>query len=193
MLFAMFYLNRVGIFGSLFVTVLLIVGLTFGLRLMKVSYTPAWAVAGVAILGAFFAGMGGGEVALLLLLFGIPFLGAGSYLIAKSSAARTALPVVGVVLVVGILASVLIYSDVEQATLTQVRMNAEQSMNDVLMKAQAAKMRDLREDYDRQRRELFDSRVGQSQAGRQFCVRFVDRRSVQDSEVQFRRGVVPRS
>lgn len=166
MLFAMFYLNWVGILGSLIAAALLIAGLTFGFRLMKVSHALAWAVGCVAILGAIFAGRGGGETVLLLLLFGVPLLGAAIYLIAQTASAKQ----------VGIAAAVCVFgfgflillkssrSGVEEAMLTQKRNEAQQSMNDVLIKVQAEKIRDLREDYDRQRREIFDSKSKRSQA-----------------------------
>lgn len=169
MLFAMFYFNWVGVFGSLFASALLIAGLTFGLRLMKVSYAPAWAVAGVAILGAIFAGQqpAGAETVALFLLFGVPLLGAAVYLIARLTSAKQ----------VGIAAAVCLFvfgflillkssrSGFEQAVLTQRRSDTQQSMNDVLIKVHAAKIRHLREDYDRQRRELFDSKSSGPQAG----------------------------
>lgn len=167
MLFAMFYFNWVGVFGSLFASALLIAGLTFGLRLMKVPYAPAWAIAGVAILGAIFSGAAGGESLALLLLFGVPLLGAAMYLIAQTTSAKQ----------VGIATAVCVFvfgflillkssrSGYEEARLTQKRMEAQQSMNDILIKAQAIKVRDLREDYDRQRRELFDSKSSLPQAG----------------------------
>tara|TARA_R110002072_G_scaffold146075_3_gene292878 strand:+ start:39752 stop:41398 length:1647 start_codon:yes stop_codon:yes gene_type:complete len=161
MLFAMFYFNWVGVFGSLIATVLLIVGLTFGLRLLKVSHAPAWAIACVAILGVIFVFRGGGETVILMLLFGVPLLGAAIYLIAKTSSAKQ----VGIgaavcVFVVGFL--FLMNVGHETRILSEHQADVSKKMHEVLMHEQAAIVRNLREDFDRQRRELFNARIKQS-------------------------------
>ena len=161
MLFAMFYLNWIGIFGSLIAAALLIAGLTFGFRLMKVSYAPAWAVACVAMLGAFFAGTGGAEVVLLLLLFGVPLLGASAYLIAKLTSTKQ----VGVAAALGVFVCgflFLLRSGTHFELDNREHAHTTQQTHGTLMNDQAARVRALREDIDRQQRNLFDSQVSKS-------------------------------
>jgi hypothetical protein len=162
MVIAMFYLNWVGIFGSLIAAALLIAGLTFGFRLMKVSYAPAWAVLCVALLGAYFAAAGGGANVLFLLLFGVPLLGAAAYLTAKFASAKQ----IGIVAAVGLLVCGFIFvlrsgSYLELENHQHAR--STEQMHDTLLNEQALRVRALREDFDRQRRDLFDSRITRSQ------------------------------
>ncbi len=161
MLFAMFYLNWVGIFGSLFAAALLIAGLIFGLRLMKVSHAPAWTVACVAVLGAIFAGRGGGETVVLLLLFGVPLIGAAVYLAVKLTSPKQ----VGIAAAVGLFVVIFLFllrsnSQFELENREHVR--ATEQMHDALMNEQAVRVRALREDIDRRQRDLFDSQVSKS-------------------------------
>lgn len=161
MIFAMFYLNWVGIFGSLIAAALLIVGLTFGFRLLKVPYAPTWAVASVAMLGAFFAAAGGGEVTVLLLLFGVPLLGAAVYLITRlSSAKQVGIGAAVCIFVVGFL--FFLRSGNETRLRSDHRTAESTQMHEMLMREEAAEISMLREKYDRQRRELFVARLKES-------------------------------
>lgn len=161
MLFAAFYFNWVGVFGSLFAAVFLIVGLTFGLRLLKVSHAPAWAVAGVATLGAIFAIRGGGETVVLMLLFGVPLLGAAMYLIAKTTSAKQV--GVGAAVCIFVVGFLFLLRSGHETRIRSDHQSAESAqMHEILMREEAAKINMLREKYDRQRRELFDARIKES-------------------------------
>ena len=162
MLLALFSINYAAIIGSLVTVTLLIAGLTYGLRLMKVSNTPAWWVGCFAILGAASLGMRGGVSEMLILLFGVPLLGAAIYLIVKLSLAKQAGIVAAIGLcVVGFL--FLLNSGYETRILSEQRAYQSARMREGLMAEQAAIVRKLRAAYDRQRRELFDSRASPSQ------------------------------
>jgi len=161
MMFAMSYFTWVGIFGILIAATFLIVGFTFGFRLMKVSYAPAWAVVCVAVLGAYFAASGSVSEALLILLFGVPLLGAAVYLITRLTFPKQ----VGIVAAVGLFVFVFLVLQKSNFSLdlkTDERSLQTDSTNTALMNDQAARVRFLREDYDRQQREIFDAGVTQS-------------------------------
>lgn len=164
MSFAMYSVNYVGIFVGLLAVILLMAGLTYGLRLMKVSYAPAWAIGCMVILGAMISVIGSGISEMLLLMFGVPILGAAIYLITRVASARqVAIGCVVCACVVGFL--FLLNAGYETRILSERRALQAARMGEVLMDEQAAIVRNLREDYDRQRRELFDSRASQSPTG----------------------------
>lgn len=164
MLFAMFYLHWVGIFGILIAATFLIVGFTFGFRLMKVSYAPAWAVVCVAVLGAYFAASGSGSEALLILLFGVPLLGAAVYLITRLTSPKQ----VGIVAAVGLFVVTFLFllrSSSHIALENREHARAKEQLHDALMNEQAKRVRALRENVDRQQRDLFDAGVTRSSSG----------------------------
>lgn len=157
-------INYVAIAVSLGVVTLLTVGLTCILRLMKVSYAPAWAIGGMSIFGVILTGMGGGVSEVLLLLVVVPLVGWAIYLIAKVASARqVAVGCAVCACVVGLL--FLLNAGYEKRILSEQRDLQSARMGEALMAEQAAIVRNLREDYDRQRREFFDSRASQSPAG----------------------------
>lgn len=161
MLFAMFYFNWVGVFGSVIAAALLIAGLTFVLRLMKVSSAPAWAVVCVAILGAIFAARGGGEIVVLMLLFGVPLLGSGIYLAGKHCSAKN-IGIAASVAVFGVGLLFLLNTGHETRILREHEAFEISQANEAIMDHQAAIVRQLREKFDSQRRELFDARIEQA-------------------------------
>ncbi|MFT4554767.1 MAG: Ca2+/Na+ antiporter [Planctomycetaceae bacterium] len=166
MLLAMFSINYAGIIGSLIAAVLLIVGLVFGFRLMKVSHAPAWAIGCVAILGAIFLGRGGGVSEIMLLVgVGTPLLGAAVYLavnvrLSSPKQVRT----VAAVVIFAFVFLVLLKSGFNLGLETQEQA-LQRRTNESLMDEQAARFRLLREDYDRQRREIFDAGITRSSSG----------------------------
>lgn len=156
-------LNYVGIFSSLIVTVLLVVGLTVGLRLMKISYAPAWAMAITAVCGALLIGLGVGVSESVLLLLAVPLLGAAIYQVARMTSAKQVSIVAagGVAVVAGL---VLLNTRYEKTILSELRERESAQMHRVLMTEQAAVVRHRREQYEQQRRELFEARVQQPES-----------------------------
>ena len=161
----MFYsINYVAIAVSLVVVTLLTVGLTFVLRLMKVSNAPAWAIGVMSIFGVIIAGTWVGVSELLLLLVAVPLVGWAIYLIARVASARqVAIGCAVCVCVVGLL--FLLNAGYETRILSEQRALQSARMREGLMAEQAAIVSNLREDYDRQRRELFETRASQSPTG----------------------------
>lgn len=155
-------LNYIGLLTGLVLTVLLITGLTFGFRQMKVRYSPAWAVCCAALLGTLMAFSGGGRIIVALMLFGVPLLGGVIYLIGKSdSRKQTAVFVAVVLFASGIL--FLTFQGHETAALSEAQVRQRTRMMDNVMEKQAAVARQLRDEYARQRRELFNRQLTESE------------------------------
>lgn len=160
---AAFSLNYVGIFSSLIVTVLLVTGLTVGLRLMKISYAPAWAMTMTAVLGAFLFGFSGRATVSVLFLLAVPLLAAAIYQVPRMTSAKQVSIVAagGAVVVAGF---VLLNTQYEETILSELRDRESAQMQRVLMTEQAAVVRHRREQYEQQRRELFEAKVQQPES-----------------------------
>jgi hypothetical protein len=148
-----------GIIGGLFAAVLLIVGIAFALNLLKVARPVPWAVAGVTLVAAGFLVMRGGTVVLVVVfLLGIPLAGGFVNLLVKSPSTRKVAGIMSVCLVGLALLLTLVRSSTLSNFMTRDRPGVISSRYGDLMQAQAERVRDLRQQEDRQRRELFDSR-----------------------------------
>jgi hypothetical protein len=155
MLFSMVYYSWVTMIFGLFAAVLLIVGLTFGFRLMKVSQAPAWAVACAMFLAAVFISIVRVQVVFVLLaLAGIPLIGGAIYLLAKSSTTAKIGAAAGILLLV--IGGLLTLAKTD-GVVTRENQPAVNSMIDSTLRDQTARIRHRREVEDRRRRDLFES------------------------------------
>ena len=161
MLFSFVIYNWVGILGTLIGAVLWVIVIAVALKLLKVARPVPWMIAGTTLVAAgFLLTLLRGGVALTVIGFlGILLAGSLVYLITRPPSARKVGGVVSVILVgLALFLTLVRTGSFHELGTSERDYVVVGSMHNDLLQAQAARIRELREQEDRQRRKLFDSR-----------------------------------